>query len=719
MTASEIRPAYGHDELARVIAPRTIAVVGASPTSGSFGFNAAANLKNFDGRVLLVNPRYQEINGVPCYPDIAALPETPDCAVLAVNRDLAEPVLRQCAERRVGGAIMFASGYAETGRPEYQAAQARVAAIAAESGVRVIGPNCIGLMNYSRGLVVSFTSGLDTTRPSAPAIGIASQSGAMGNAVVQASRMGVPFSHLLTAGNSCDVDTADYVSYLAEDPMCAVIVCIFEGLRSPLRLLQAAERANRNGKPLIVCKIATSEKGAASALSHTGALAGGPEIYQALFQRMGAVVVDNLEELAETAAFFLKAKRPPTGGAALLAASGGFCVVGVDKAEAFQVPMPAPSAPTADKVRSLIPEFGLVGNPCDMTAQNSPETVKACYDAFLSDPGYDTLVFPYTYAWDRGITRIQDLDEVAGRRDKVACLPWNTAWTTGPGMKEAQQTRNVAVFRSMETCFRTLGAWYRRAAWQQAWQARSQQAAARRSDPAARDAAAALIAGAEGGALTEAAAKAVLRHYGVPVVEERVARSADEAEAAARAMGLPVAMKILSPDILHKTEAGVVRLGVQQPEDVRAVFAELMATAQAIEPAPRIEGVLVQPMIARGTEIVIGARVDPLFGPLVLVGLGGILVELLRDSVVELAPVSLPTARAMLERLKGYKLLTGFRGGAAVDLERLAEAICRVSELASDQRERIAEVDVNPLICFPDRAVAVDALIVKATGQAS
>jgi acyl-CoA synthetase (NDP forming) len=711
VASSIVRKVYSHQELARVIAPRSVAVVGASPTTGSFGANAAANLQAFEGTVYLVNPRYQEIAGAKCYPDIASLPETPDCVALVTPRDACEPVLRQCAERGVGGVVMFASGYAETGNPEFAHAQERVARIAGETGLRIIGPNCVGVMNYAQGLVVSFTTGAHTERPSTPAIGLASQSGAMGNAVVQAARMGIPFSHMLTAGNSCDVDTADNVSYLADDPACSVIVCIFEGLRSPLRLLQAAKRAAQNEKPLIICKIATSEKGAASAMSHTGALAGAAEGWKAMFSRMGAVVVDNLEDVVETAAFFLKARNAPKRGAALLAASGGFCVTGVDKAEFHDVSLPAPSPVTLERLRSLIPSFGVAANPCDMTAQNTPETIRACCEALLDDENFDVLVMPYTYAWERGISRITDLDEVAAQKGKVACLPWTTAWTTGPGSLEAQQCTNVAVFRSMDSCFRTLGAWGRREAWLREQSASTD--SARRSPAGACAAVRSLLAEPDGSALTEAAAKDVLREYGVPVVEEAVVADVGRAVEAAAELGFPVAMKIVSPDILHKTEVGVVKLNIQSSEQVADAFEELMAKARALEPTPRIEGLLVQPMVPRGIELMIGGRVDPLFGPLVLVGMGGIMVELLRDSAVELAPISLKQANGMLESLKGYPLLKGFRGAEGAELQGVAEVICRVSEFLHDYGDQVAEIDVNPLICLSDRSVAVDALIVK------
>jgi acyl-CoA synthetase (NDP forming) len=306
------------------------------------------------------------------------------------------------------------------------------------------------------------------------------------------------------------------------------------------------------------------------------------------------------------------------------------------------------------------------------------------------------------------------MGEAGARMGKPVCFPYTGGWTSGPGTFEAESNPDIGCFQSINSCYATLAAWRQ---FHDRLQAQARDGArdpVRVSPLRAKDDAAKLIAAAPAATLTEREAKQVLAAYGVPVVQERVVRSADEAVEAARALGMPVALKLESPDVPHKTEAGVIRLDLGSAEQVRAAYDAIMANAAKISPAPVINGVLVQPMVPAGVEIMVGARVDPLFGPLIVVGLGGIFVELLKDTALELTPITRAEARGMRERLKGKRLFEGFRGGAAVDLDALAPVIVRLAELAADQQHLVAELDVNPLICAGDRVIAVDALIVRA-----
>jgi acyl-CoA synthetase (NDP forming) len=291
----------------------------------------------------------------------------------------------------------------------------------------------------------------------------------------------------------------------------------------------------------------------------------------------------------------------------------------------------------------------------------------------------------------------------------MSCNVWISEWPSGPGSREGEELPRMAIFRSMERCFGTLAAWHKREDRRKA----GARTLGRVSPLEAKEQAAKLLAASKNKTLTEREAKEVLAVYGVPVVGEQLVQNAAEAMAAATRLGYPVAMKVESPDLPHKTEAGVIRLNLKSEADVRAAYEAVMANAHKVSPPPRINGVLVQPMVPPGTEIMVGARVDPLFGPLIVAGLGGILVELLKDTAVELAPINTTEARAMLKRLKAQAALTGFRGSEPVDLEQLADVIVRLSEFAADQQDHIAELDVNPLICAGSRIVAVDALIVK------
>lgn len=705
------RNVYRHTALARLLHPASIAIIGGSPTPGSFGARTLGNLAHFKGRIYPVNAKYEKVGELQCYPSIEALPEAPDAVVITTPRESVEPLVQACIAKKAGGIVLYASGYAETSKPERVAAQLRLAELARESGVHLIGPNCIGVVNYLNDAAMTFSGLPRGTEAHAATVGIISQSGALGFAMAQAVERGMAISHVLTAGNSADVDVADQVAYLADDPGCKVIACIFEGMAQPLRFVEAAEIAWRANKPLVVYKVATSEQGATAAMSHTGSLAGSRAAYRAAFERAGVIIVDNCEALMETAAFFAKAPPPTARGVAVVATSGGAAIMAADKAEQHGIPLPQPSDPVRAVLEAHIPEFGSARNPCDVTAQvlANPQSIGACGDALMSDTAYGAIVIPQVYSYEPAIPRIKTFSDLAEKHGKMTCNVWITEFLEGPGAREAERAPRMALFRSMDRCFAALAAWHRRD------EQRKQPARVlrRASDANAKDSAAALINAAKNTTLTEREAKQVLATYGIPVVEERIVHSPDAAMRAAQDLGLPVVLKVESPDLPHKTEADVVRLNLHTEAEVRAAYEEILRNAARNAPHAHVNGVLVQPMIGAGVEIMIGARIDPLFGPLIVVSLGGIFVEVMHDSALALAPVTHDEARGLLASLKGAALLQGFRGRSAIDLDRLADIVQRLSELAADQAETILELDVNPLICSPDRIVAVDALIVR------
>jgi len=704
---------YRHQDLQRLLSPRSIAIVGVSPNPGPFGSKTLANLGlgGYQGTIFPINAKYEHIGERPCYPSVAALPETPDLVFIAVPREAVEPVVLQAAERGVGGIVLFSSGYSETGKADRIAQQQRLVDISRAASVRLVGPNCIGFINYNLGLLGSFADVPNAGAPRPGAIGLVSQSGALAHSLAQATEHGVSFSHTLTSGNACDVDAADQVAYLADDPSCSVIACVFEGLSTPERLIEAAGLAHAAGKPLVIYKMAVGEKGAAAALSHTGSLAGSNAAYSAAFRRAGVIEVDKFEALVETASFFAKAPRPSAAGVAVVATSGGACIMCADKAELHGVSLPAPSPEARAELEKIVPEFGSPNNPCDVTAQVTadPNLLYATADVLMREPAYATVVVAHPYAYEVAIPRAKVFADAARRHKKIACTVWLPQFLEGPGAREAQMDTHMALFRSVDRCFSTLAAWQGRESWRAAQPRKYQRTAP--ADAKAR--AAALLDKSANKTLTEREAKEVLAAYGIPVVGERLVQSAEAAVDAAATLGFPVALKVESPDLPHKTEAGVIRLNLKTAADVKAAFEAVMANANKVTPKPRLNGVLVQPMIAAGTEIMVGARIDPLFGPLVVVGLGGILVELMKDTAVDLAPITPGEARNLFSRLKGQAALTGFRGSEPVDLAALSGIVARLSELADDQKERITELDVNPLICSGGRITAVDALIVR------
>jgi len=699
---------YSAASLRRLMNPASVAIVGASPRAGSFGQRVQANLHAFEGKVYPVNGRYPEIGGLKSYGSLIDLPEAPDCVVVAVAKDNVEATIRDAAATGAGGAVIFASAFAETGKPDDVAAQQRLTAIAAESGLKIVGPNCLGLLNVVSGAQMTFQTTPDRTPARPFSIGLISQSGALGVALSQAAVRGVCFSHILTSGNSCDVDVADFVSFLADDPSCGVIACAFEGVAQPGRLLSAARRAWEVDKPLVVYKMATSDSGAAAAMSHSGTFAGSHAAYCAALRREGAVVVDTLEALIEVASFFGKARAPLAPGAAVLATSGGASIMAADAAFAADVPLPPLGENAREILSARVPDFGTVANPCDVTAQivNDPQMFADCAGALFADPAFGALVTPHVLAQEFAVPRIATLDALARDHGKIACNVWVSQWLEGPGVRECETAENVALFRSMDRCFWTLSQWQRRAA----LRSRPRERARVTALSASAKARAMLLAA--GPVLTERQSKAVLAAYDIPVALDHTVGSAAEALAALRSIGGPLVMKGEAASILHKSEAGLVKLNLKTDSDISAAYAAI------VERLHRLAGnentaVVVQPMIPPGIELMIGGRIDPQFGPLVVVGLGGVFVEALKDTALAPAPVARVEASEMLSSLRAGLLLDGFRHFAPVDRYKLADIVCRFSEFLYDQADLLCEVDVNPLICSGERIVAVDGLITK------
>jgi acyl-CoA synthetase (NDP forming) len=710
-SSTPTRPVYRHAELDRVLNPRHVCIVGASPKSGSFGDRVLTNLAGFGGNIYLVNSKYESIGDRRCYPSMASLPENPDCVAVVAPRDAVEDIVRQAAQLRVGGVILYASGYAETQLAERIDLQCRLEGIGLDSGLKILGPNCLGIANYVRRARISFSDYPAPRDLPGKSIGIASQSGALSQALAQAIECGVSISHAFSAGNQADVDVADLVAYLADEPSCHAIACVFEGMAHPQRLLEAAQIAWRRGKALLIHKTATGTLGAEAAISHTGSLAGSDSAYRAAFERGGAIVVEEFEGLMEAAQFFAKAPHPKARGIAVLAASGGAAIMAADKAEAHGISLPQPGDAVRCILEANIPDFGSARNPCDVTGQvvNNPLSMPACSDALLSDAAYGALVVPQTLAFEMYKSRLESLGTQSEHYGKITCSVLISNWLQGPGTMEAERNTHVALFRSMDRCFRTIAAWHDRAD----LELRGERDVKRVSDFGAARQAARLIADAPNDRLTERESKSVLELYGIPGVRELAADSLDTLLCAATELGFPLALKVESPDISHKSDAGGVALNLRSLDELRAAYERVLANARRFSPEAKISGVLLQPMVPAGVEVVAGARIDPLLGPLVVAGFGGVLVELLRDSSVELAPINAGEAMRMLLRLKGSALFGGFRGAPAVDLARLADILVRVSEFAADQRSLIAELDINPIICSGSTMMAVDALIVR------
>lgn len=690
--------------------PAAVAIVGASPRPGAFGGNVLTNLvQHYKGGILPINPNYDEIAGLPCYAALRDLPRIPDCLGVAVPAPQVEPVLREAAALGVPGAIIFSSGFAETGTPTGAAMQARLTALAAETGLRIMGPNCTGIVATRTGAACNILPSVKHLPMVPGGIALVGQSGALGYVVFQAMHRGVGFSRLISTGNSCDVDIADLIAFLVEDPETTAIACLFESVPSGPRLLAALEKAFRAGKPVIACKIGVTQAGGRAALSHSGMLAGDAATYEAVFERTGVIRVDAFEGLLETAVFVSRAGRPQAGGVGILSGSGGSVVMAADKAEKHHIRMPPPGAATQEALGQRLPGFATIANPADITAESIRDEAMygECVEIFARDPAFASVavLMPSAHG-PSAITRAEGLSALAGRLERPLTLVWMNEWYEGIGSAVYDASRTLSVFRSLDRCMEAYRLWFHHDRLRSVLEARTAHA----PDAALPEARRLLAAHASGAALAERDSKALLALYGVPVAADRLCASAEEAVAAAREIGFPVVAKVEAAAIHHKSDIGGVKLDLRDEDAVAAAYA---AIRKATEGEPGVTGVTIQPMVKAGVEMLVGARRDPQFGPLVVFGFGGTLVEVMGDVAVRLAPVSPAEVRLALEGLRMRKVLDGVRGNPPCDIDAYCDLVARVSRLVADLGEEVAEIDVNPVILGPTGGIAVDALVVR------
>ena len=703
-----------------LLAPRSIAIVGAS-ASNPYASRLLENLGHggYTGRLYLINPRQASIGDLPCHPSIEALPETPDLAILVVPQRAVLEVLDACGQRGIPAALIISAGFGEAGDAG-RAAQVEIRRIAGRHGMVVCGPNCLGIANTQAPAMMHSYTGMPVERGN---LALVSQSGAMAFASVlsPASDRGVGFAIVVSSGNEAVVDTADYIRHFVSDPDVRVIASLLEGLR-PGRgraFLDVAAAAAEAGKPILVCKVGRSEVGSRQVVSHTGSMTGSDAVYDAAFAQAGVIRVADPDDLFEVASAFSRCAEPRGEGIAILSTSGGLGVVLADKCGVHGLELPPLSRDVAERLAKgdLFLVVGDLGNPLDIRgqgAQHLPEIL----DLFIRDDRYHvlTVALGLPAVGDRAVQIARDLIDVAGKTEKPLIVLWMGSRldpqgraTDKDGFRLLERSR-VPIFSSPDKCFKALHALveYHRF--------RERRADGRRGTsprPTGVDAAAARAFLADKhGPLDEVEARKLLAFYGIAGPREVLAADADAAARAAREIGYPVAVKVVSPDLPHKTEAGAVTLGVRDEPALREACAAMLAAVARHRPGARVRGLLVQEMVADGREMIVGASHDPQFGPVVTCGLGGIFVEVLRDLQRRVPPLGADEARAMIVKLAGAATLAAFRGRPAANVEAAVDVIRRVGQLALDLEDRIAEVEINPLMVTPARAIAVDAVVV-------
>ncbi|HEX7857822.1 MAG TPA: acetate--CoA ligase family protein [Sphingobium sp.] len=724
-SASDAKPTreYGFRAGAAVkplVSPDSIVVVGASQRPNGFGARALANAvaSNLPGVVGSVNPNYDELQGRPCWRDIAAIPETVDCVIIAVPAaSVIESVREILSLGKARSILIFSSGLGEAGG-DGAAAEAELAELARVHQVPICGPNTIGILNFVDRRVMSFLTDVDMDASPSGALAIVSQSAGIGVGLSHARHAGVRLSHVLLAGNSCDLNVLDMAAYLVEDANVRAVGLALEGLDEPRKVLELGAIAREKSKTIVVLKTGRSTSAAAVVQSHTGSLIGTYELYEAAFERAGIVVVETIEDLLEIGTAFSKAPVAKGGGIGVLTNSGGAAVMSADHADEYRIALPQPAAATIAELKAIAPDFAAITNPADLTANMSQDwsMLTRAILAFANDPSYSAVIVPIP-APDLGpgyMARPNAIIEAARQSPVPICVVWLSGWREGPGVAQLESEPNILLFRSMKRCMQALSSWIH-------WSAKIQTPEPRiKTFPneinariaALIDAASAENSGDEPFVLDELRSREVLELIGISSAAGGFAADEDDAEVVATKIGYPVVVKGMVHGLAHKSDVGAVALNLKDGAEVRNACVGMCASLAEHNLSGRLDGFLVCRMESGGFEALVGASRDPLFGPTVAYGAGGTAVEQLKDVVLRLAPSSREEIRSEVEKLRSWNQLSGGRGAKARDIEALVDAALAVASLiASDPR--IREIDVNPLLVrnVGEGAIALDALL--------
>ena len=715
MTADTLNPpvtARTGNALDRLLRPRSVAIVGASDKPGALGASVLANLERngFSGDIHLINPKRAEIDGRPCLPSVDALPEGVDAAVLAIPRAAVLDTVKALTARNVGAAVIFSAGFAEGGE-EGLAEQRAIGRIAAESGMVVEGPNCLGMTNFIDRVPLTFVETDAVPLDDRPGIGVVSQSGAMACVLCTtlASRdLGLSFS--ISTGNEAASGVEDYVDYLLEDDSTRVIAMIVEQFRKPQRFLAAARRARALGKAIILLHPGRSAAARKSAATHTGAMAGDYQVMRVKVERAGVILAETLEELGDVAEIALRCPTIPAGGVAVLGESGAFKALTLDLCDTIGLDLPQVDDGNAPALRAALPDFVPVSNPLDLTAQGlvDPDMYRRTLAALFTDDRFGSIVAgiiqtdPVTVGIKlppilRAMSELRpDKPIIFAGLDEGAPVPSHYV--------DQLRALGIPYFPSTERAFRAL-------------KRLNDQARRDFSEASCAPLHAAGLAG-HSGVIPEYRSKAILAPLGIPFPKGAFCTSIGEAVNAAEAVGYPVAIKAQSAALSHKSDAGGVVLNLANADELRTGWDRLYANVSAHDAAIILDGVLLEGMGERGVELIIGAKNDPDWGPVILCGFGGVTAEILQDVRLITPGLSLKAITAELHHLKQAPILRGFRGSPALDVEAAAQIIHTLGRILLSEPS-IREIDLNPVIIYPEGegAIALDALMLAAPNE--
>jgi acetate---CoA ligase (ADP-forming) len=693
-------------DLKKLFDPRSVALIGVSNEQNKLSGRPFRFFRQYGyaGNIYPVNPKYQEIAEVPCFAKLSDIPDEVDLAVITLPANAVPEALAECGAKGVKAAAIISSGFAEVGGEGIRR-QDELQRIASENGIAVCGPNCSGFVYFPERVTATFSVGLDAGFPEAGPAAFISQSGALSSYILGAAKeRGLAFRYWITTGNECVLSFTDYLRYVLEDPEVRLVLGYLEDARDGEAFQTVAQRALILNKPLIIMKTGRSEAGAKASVSHTGSLAGADEVYRAVFSQNGVLRAESLDELFDLALLAQAPRRPRGKRAQVVSISGAAGILMADVGSELGLEFADVSDATKEKLRKIMPPFAAITNPMDVTAEAvaRPDLLSQAAEVILKDPNVDNLVMFFGIVPGAHEKLATAIAQVAQSTDKLVVMTWFPLPLSDIWMSLARS--GVPVLPEPARGIRALGKMAQYVAIRE--KALSRRPAAIGNDSDGRSEVEEILTQAKNqqrSALSEVEAKRLLKACGLPAPRGGLARSAAEARFLASGIGAPVVLKASSPDLLHKTEAGVIRLALRSPEGIERAFAEILEQAKKWNPEARLDGVLVEEMIGGETrEVIVGARQDLRFGPVVTFGLGGIFVEAIRDFAVWPAAMTLEEARDMIRKIRGYRILTAFRGRPAADLEELAQALCRVGQIACHWQKQIVELEINPLFVLPE-----------------
>ena len=694
--------------LESLLRPQSVAVIGASDNPARIGGRPIYSMlkDNFQGKLFPVNPNRDIVQGLQAYPNISSVPAPVDSAVISVPENVALQVIKECAESGVKSAVVFTSGFAETGTAGLDAQQ-QIAKIASDSGMRILGPNCLGVFNLSAGWFGTFANTLASKKIPTGPIGIVTQSGAYGGHLFTITQnRGVGTNYWVTTGNEVDIDVAEVIKFFASEQEIRVIISYAEGIKNGNRMREALQAARNAKKPVIFMKVGSTEAGARAAASHTASLAGEDAIYDGLFKQYGVYRAETTEEMADVAYACQFGRYPNGPKIGLQTISGGIGVQMADAAskKGFDV-APLPKS-TQEKIINLIP-FAGVNNPVDFTGQvlNERKLLEDSMRFVIEEANYDSQILYLASLPISEFTKDISLEIFTALRKRY---PEELMFLSMIGPQESRKPYEEIGYPCFEDHSLAVRA----------------MAALRYFAKVFKQGKQKVIPSTKGNKLarlekniSEFEAKSILSAAGIPANREFLTQSCEEAIEAQKTIDGPVVLKVASPDIPHKTEIGGVLLNLTTKEEVEESYQKLIANVQSNAPKAKIDGIIVAEMITGGIETVLGVTKDPVFGPTVMFGLGGVFVEMLKDVTFRVAPFGPEEAHRMIDEIRGRAVLDGARGAPPADIDALANAISRLSIFATENSDTIQTIDINPFLALPKGAVAVDALIIPSSDK--